>query len=45
MEDSSLDTILPGWGIGTEREAVLAAYAEGITLTTDRVVYDALVQQ
>jgi non-specific serine/threonine protein kinase len=41
-EDSSLDTLLPGWQAGPDQPAIAAAYAEGLAMTAESAVAYAL---
>ncbi len=45
MEDSSLDTILPGWRERPEQEAILKAYEEGRAMTVDQAIAYALEEE
>ncbi len=42
MEDSSLDTILPGWREQPEQETIMKGYEEGTSMTVDQAVAFAL---
>jgi predicted ATPase/DNA-binding CsgD family transcriptional regulator len=44
-EDSSLDSILPGWRDGPDRDTIQAAYAAGQTMSGDEAVAYALGDQ
>ena len=41
-EDSSLDTLLPGWRVGPDREAILTAYEAGQNMNAEQAAAYAL---
>ena len=42
-EDSSLDTLLPGWQAGPDQPALAAAFAEGLAMTVEPAIAYALI--
>ena len=42
-EDSSLDTLLPGWQAGPDQPALAAAFAEGLAMTAEPAIAYALI--